>query len=133
MEEINYEQFQKLDIRIGTIKSAEVPEWSHWVMKLTVDFGPAFAEATDGQARYATIFSGIMKYYKPEDMIGKQFPFVVNLKPKRIGPANEDGEYEYSNGMMLAVSIPSETEDPEEEKPILLNPQQEVPAGTKIR
>jgi tRNA-binding protein len=125
MEEINYDQFQKLDIRIGTVKSAEVPEWSHWVMKLTVDFGPEIGEKI--------IFSGIMKYYKPEDMIGKQFPFVVNLKPKRIGPANENGEYEYSNGMMLAASIASETDDPEEEKPILLNPQQEVPAGTKIR
>ena len=36
---VTFQDFQKLDIRIGTVIKAEIPEWSHWVMKLTVDFG----------------------------------------------------------------------------------------------
>lgn len=125
MEEINFDQFQKLDIRIGTVVKAEVPEWSHWVMRLSVDFGEELGERT--------IFSGIMKFYRPDDLVGKQFPFIVNLKPKRIGPANENGEYEYSNGMMLMaegkVNVPS---DDEETAPIMLHPATEVPNGVTV-
>ena len=36
---INFEEFQNVDIRVGTILSAEVPEWSHWVIRLKVDLG----------------------------------------------------------------------------------------------
>ena len=56
MASINYEDFEKVEVRIGTVIKAEVPEWSHWVMRLTVDFGPELGERT--------IFSGIMKFYK---------------------------------------------------------------------
>ncbi len=120
-EEVNFDQFQKLDIRVGTVVKAEVPEWSHWVMKLTVDFGEEIGERT--------IFAGIMKFYKPEEMEGKQFPFVINLKPKRIGPPNEKGEYEYSQGMMMAAS----TGDTEEDKPIVFNISEPVPNGSIVR
>ena len=39
MNTVSFSDFQKLDIRVGTVIEAVVPEWSHWVMKLTVDFG----------------------------------------------------------------------------------------------
>lgn len=123
MDEINYEQFEKVDIRVGTVVKAEVPQWSHWVMKLQVDFGE-FGEKT--------IFSGIMKFYDPSDLEGKQFPFVVNLKPKRIGPAMEDGEYNYSEGMMI-MAAPANDPDDEETKPILFSLGEQVPNGTKVR
>lgn len=122
-EEISIDQFQKLDIRVGTVVSADVPEWSHWVMRLTVDFGEELGERT--------IFSGIMKFYQPEDLVGRQFPFVVNLKPKRIGPANENGEYEYSKGMMM-MAVPTDDPEDEETKPILFNLAETVPNGTKV-
>ena len=122
--EIDFKQFQDLDIRIGTVIKAEVPAWSHWVMRLTVDFGPSFAEATEGQGRYRTIFAGIMKFYKPEDMEGNQYPFIVNLKPKKMGP-----EGDYSEGMMLAAST-GETED---DKPVLLHLSEPVPNGSVVR
>lgn len=126
MSEVSFDQFQKLDIRIGTVVNAEVPEWSHWVMRLTVDFGPEMGKRT--------IFSGIMKFYKPEDLLNKQFPFVVNLKPKRIGPANEKGEYEYSQGMMMmaegGLDIPT---DDEETAPVMLHPAKDVPNGVTVR
>lgn len=124
MNKISYKDFQKLDIRIGTVKKAEVPDWSHWVMKLRVDLG--------GEIGERTIFAGIMHYYKPEELVGKQFPFVVNIEPKKIGP-----EGDWSEGMMMAVEeklkTPILVEDEEVyEKPILLSPWEEVSAGTRI-
>src|SRR3990172_1392627 len=101
MDTISFTDFRKLDIRIGTVVKAEVPEWSHWVIKLVVDFGEEIGKRT--------IFAGMMKFYKPEDFVDKQFPFVVNIEPKKIGP-----EGDFSEGMMLAAC-----EDNEEEKPIL--------------
>src|SRR5581483_7696764 len=116
MDEITIQEFAKADIRVGTILKAEVPSWSHWVIKLTVDFGKEIGEKI--------IFSGIMKFYKPEDLEGKQFPFVVNLKPKKIGP-----EGDYSNGMLMAVSTAKDDKD-EESKPVLLHLGEKVENGS---
>ena len=116
MDEIDIDQFQQIDIRIGTVTKAEVPSWSHWVMKLTVDLGEEMGTKT--------IFSGIMKFFKAEDLENKQFPFVVNLKPKKIGP---DGDF--SQGMMI-MSVPAEDETT---PPVLFNLSQKVPDGTKVR
>jgi len=124
-EEIGFEDFAKLDIRIGTIVEAEVPEWSHWVMRLKVDFGEEIGKRT--------IFAGIMKFYESKDVTGKQFPFVVNIKPKRIGPANDQGEYEYSQGMMMAADKIIDPDKPEEGKPVLFRLSEEVPNGTLVR
>ena len=118
---ISIDDFSKVDIRIGTVVNAEVPSWSHWVMRLTVDLGEEIGSKT--------IFSGIMKFYKPEDLVGNQFPFVTNLAPKRIGPANEAGEYEFSEGMMV-MAVPAEDE---ETPPVLFSLQSKVPNGTKVR
>jgi methionine--tRNA ligase beta chain len=119
MDQISFDDFSKVDIRIGTVIKAEVPEWSHWVTKLTVDFGKELGEKI--------IFTGMMKFYKPEEFEGKQFPFVVNLKPKKIGP-----EGDFSNGMLMAASG-SEDEKDEEAKPILFQLQSKVANGTKVR
>ncbi|OGM31430.1 hypothetical protein A2630_01400 [Candidatus Woesebacteria bacterium RIFCSPHIGHO2_01_FULL_44_10] len=115
-DKISITDFQKLDIRIGTVIKAEVPEWSHWVMKLTVELGKEIGKRT--------IFSGIMKFYKPSDLEGKQFPFIVNLGPKKIGP-----EGDMSEGMMLMAV----EKDDEETPPILFNLQESVPNGAKVR
>jgi methionine--tRNA ligase beta chain len=117
---ITIDDFKKLDIRIGTVVKAEVPEWSHWVIKLTVDLDPEIGERT--------IFAGIMKFYKPEDLEGKQFPFVVNIEPKKIGP-----EGDFSQGMMLAADYITDEKKPEEGKPVLFNLSEKVPNGTKVR
>ena len=124
-DKVNFIDFQKLDIRIGTVTVAVVPDWSHWVMKLSVDLGEEIGEKT--------IFAGIMHFYKPEELVGKQFPFVVNLEPKKIGPKGD-----YSEGMMMAASPILEkplTIEGEEvtEKAVLLDVAENVPNGTKIR
>jgi len=116
MDTINFPDFEKVEIRIGTVIKAEVPEWSHWVMKMSVDFGEEFGTKK--------VFSGIMKFYKPEDVEGKQFPFVINLEPKKIGP-----EKELSEAMMI-MSVPK---DDEETAPVLFSLQSAVPNGTKVR
>lgn len=120
MDKVTITDFQKLDIRVGTVVTAEVPEWSHWVMKLSVDLGEEIGTKT--------VFAGIMKYYKPEDLEGKQFPFVVNMEPKKIGP-----EGDFSEGMMLAASLPVEGGEEDETKAVLFNLSEKVPNGSKVR
>ena len=122
MDLINFTDFEKVDIRIGTVISAEVPEWSHWVMRIKVDFGPEIGEKQ--------CFSGIMKFFKPEDLIGKQFPFVTNLTPRKIGP-----EKELSEVMMIMASPGDDLpeEEAEDIAPVLFQLQNEVSNGTKVR
>jgi tRNA-binding EMAP/Myf-like protein len=122
MDQISFDQFMQGDIRIGTVLTAEVPEWSHWVMKIEVDLGE--------EVGIKKAFSGIMKFYKPEDLIGKQFPFVINLIPKTIGP-----EKELSEVMMIMASPGDDLPEEEAEKvaPVLFQLQKEVPNGTKVR
>jgi methionine--tRNA ligase beta chain len=115
MDKISFADFQKVDIRIGTVTKADVPSWSHWVMRLKVDLGTEVGEKL--------CFSGIMKFFKPEDLEGKQYPFVVNMEPKKVGP-----EGEYSECMMI-MCVPSEDE---EVPTVLFSLPQKVDNGTKV-
>lgn len=124
MSNISFNDFKKLDIRVGTVVEAEVPKWSHWVVKLTVELGKEIGERT--------IFAGVLGFYEPKDLKGKQFPFIVNLEPKKIGPKGD-----YSEGMLLAAVMllekPVKVMDSEtDEKPVLLELSEKVPNGTKI-
>ena len=118
MDLISFDQFEKVDIRVGTVTKAEVPEWSHWVIRLEVDLGEGIGTKK--------CFSGIMKFYKPEDLLGKQFPFVVNLEPRKIGP-----EHELSEAMMI-MSVPGDSL-PEEEVEPARSASSTADAGGKIR
>lgn len=125
MDLILFDDFEKVDIRMGTVTKAEVPEWSHWVMRITVDLGSEIGQKI--------CFSGIMKFFKPEDLEGKQFPFVVNLEPRKIGP-----DHELSECMMIMATPTASQSDgqtvPEEEVPtVLFQLQEKVPNGTKVR
>lgn len=142
MANVTIDQFKQLDIRIGTVVNAEVPKWSHWVIKLSVDIGliggdlstPESDSVRSGrQKNTIVVFAGLLGFYKPEDLVGKQFPFIVNLEPKKIGP-----EGDYSQGMMLAgvekLDKPVKVLDDEtDEKPVLLSPSGKVVNGTKVR
>lgn len=109
MSEVSYEDFAKLDIRIGTVVAAELVPETDKLIKCTVDFG---------ELGVRTIVSGIAEWKKPEELIGKQFPYVVNLAPRVL----RDVE---SQGMLLAAS--------DEEGVALLNPERTLPPGTKLR
>ena len=122
MDTITFDDFQKIEIRIGTVTKAEVPEWSHWVIKLTVDLGPEIGEKV--------CFSGIMKFFKPEDLVGKQFPFVINLEPRKIGPEKELSE------VMMIMACPGDNlpeEEAKETPTVLFQLPEKVTNGTKVR
>ncbi len=72
--EITYDDFIKMDMRIGTILEAEKVPKSNKLLKFKVDTG----------IDQRTILSGIAKYYTPEEMIGKQVTVLVNLAPRNI-------------------------------------------------
>lgn len=105
---IQFEDFAKLDLRVGEIKNCEAKEGSEKLLRLTVDFGE---EGT------RNILSGIAQWYSPEDLIGKQFIFVFNLAPKTLMG-------EESEGMILAA---------EGEKPLPLIPSERTIPGSPIR
>ena len=73
-EDISYDDFSKMDIRVGTILEAEKVAKTKKLLKLTVDTG----------IDKRTIVSGIAEYYKPEEIIGKQVSVLVNLAPKNL-------------------------------------------------
>ena len=72
--EITYEDFAKLDIRIGKVLQAERMEKSNKLLKLTIDIG----------IEQRTILSGIAKQFSPEDIIGKQVTVLINLAPRKM-------------------------------------------------
>ena len=115
MEYVTYEEFKKLDIRIGTIKEIEpVPETDK-LLCCQIDFGEV---GDNGERKLRQIISGIHEYYPDfEKLIGKQVLYIINLEPRKIKG------YE-SNGMLMAVG---------DDKPIFLIPDEEVNSGSKVR
>jgi methionyl-tRNA synthetase len=73
-ENIDFDQFSTIDIRVATIIAAEKVEKTKKLLKLTLDTG----------IDQRTVVSGIAEYYKPEDIIGRQVSLVVNLAPREI-------------------------------------------------
>lgn len=105
---ITYDEFAKMDLRIGKIVNAEEKEGSEKLLRLTVDFGSDEAQHT--------ILSGIKQWYTPEELIGKKFLFIMNLQPRKM--MGEDSE-----GMILMA---------DGEKPIALVPTEDAPEGSII-
>ncbi|PIR07422.1 methionine--tRNA ligase subunit beta [Candidatus Jorgensenbacteria bacterium CG11_big_fil_rev_8_21_14_0_20_38_23] len=105
---ISFEEFQKIDLRVGKIVEAEKVEGADKLLKLKVDLGTEKRQ----------LVAGIAKFYQPKDLIGREIVVVVNLEPKTLIGIE-------SQGMLLAANI--------EGKPVLLKPDEEVPPGTKIR
>lgn len=105
---ISFEEFSKIEVRVGTVRAAErVPETDK-LIKCLVDFGE------EGGSR--TIVSGIAAYVpNPEELIGRQLAYVTNLEPRTIKGIE-------SNGMLFAVG--------EGETFAFLTPSKEVPPGT---
>jgi len=108
-EHISYDDFAKVDIRVGTVLAAEqIPETDK-LLKCTIDFGEF------GQR---TIVSGIAQYKKPEDLIGKQLPYIVNLEPRMLRGVE-------SQGMLLAAS--------DDDGVALIHPERTIAPGTRLK
>jgi methionyl-tRNA synthetase len=107
---ISFDEFLKLDIRIGTINEVEsVPETDK-LLKLTVDIG---------EEKPRQIISGIKHFFTdPSVLKGRQAPFLINLEPRVIRGLE-------SQGMILAMGDDTEF--------TLLTPETEVTPGTRVR
>jgi len=106
---INFEDFSKIDIRMGTVISAEELEGSEKLIKMQVDFG----EMGERQ-----ILAGIKAWYKPQELKGRQFPFVINIEPRKMMGLE-------SQAMVLAVDS--------EDKVTLLLPEESVGNGAFVK
>jgi len=104
---ITFEDFKKLEIRIGKILSAQKVKGADKLLKLEVDIGKEKRQ----------LVAGIAQYYEPEELINKQIPVLVNLEPRKIRGVE-------SQGMLLAAV--------EGKAPILLHPDKEVSPGSLI-
>jgi methionine--tRNA ligase beta chain len=105
---ITFEDFKKLDIRIGRILLAEKVEGTDKLIKLEIDLGTEKRQ----------VVAGIAEFYQPEQLVGRQIPVLVNLEPRTIRGAE-------SHGMILAAD--------DEGRAVLLHPEKEVPPGSIIR
>ena len=74
-ENVDFSDWEKLDIRVGHIKDCEKVKKSNKLLKFTID---------DGSGKDRTICSGIAKFYTPEDLIGKDVLFIANLAPRKL-------------------------------------------------
>lgn len=108
MELYDVNEFWKFDLRVGLVKRAEKLKRTKKLIKLEVDFG----------SEQRTIITGLADQYTPEDLEGKKFIFVLNLKPKKLSGVESQG--------MLIVA------ESEDGKVYLLPVPDEVPIGTKV-
>ncbi len=102
------EDFQKIGLKVGEVKSAEKILGSKKLLKLSIDLG----------TELRTVVAGIAEAYTPEELIGKQVIVVTNLKPTRLMGVE-------SNGMVLAASVGG--------KPVLSAVVSPVPNGTPVK
>lgn len=72
---VNFDEWEKLDIRVGHIKACENVEKSKKLLRFTID---------DGSGKDRTILSGIAKFYRPEQLVGKDVLFVANFAPRKM-------------------------------------------------
>jgi len=91
-ETIQYEDFSKMDIRVGTILEAEKVAKTDKLLRLTIDTG----------LDQRTVVSGIAQYFKPGDIIGKQVLILINLAPRKLKGID-------SQGMILTAENPDGT------------------------
>jgi tRNA-binding protein len=100
---IEYEDLEKIDVRVGTIESVDDIEGADKLVKLTVDFGD----------HHRTVIAGIKEERaNPAELAGRQALFIVNLKPRRMRGEVSEGmlfDIGYADGLIPRLAVP---EDP---------------------
>ena len=105
---VSYEDFKKLDIRVGNILEVEKISGKTRIIKGVVDLGEEKRDVIIGGA----------EFYEPQDLVGKTVIVIANLETKKIAGIE-------SNAMLLAADV--------DNKPFWLTVDSNVPAGTKIK
>ena len=108
-EPVTFDDFLKLDIRVGTIKQAEAHPRADKLIVLQVDLGE----------QQRQIIAGIRGFYEPEALVGKQIAVLTNLPPRNMRGLE-------SQGMLLAASTPDHS------SVVLLTLDKEIAAGSGI-
>ncbi|SFC13448.1 tRNA-binding protein [Bosea sp. CRIB-10] len=110
-EQIGFDDFLKVDVRVGTIvEAAPFPEARKPAIKLVIDFG-----GTIGRKKSS---AQITKHYRPEDLPGRQVLAVVNFPPRQIGKFMSE---------VLTLGVPDDSGEV-----VLIGPSLEVPAGGRL-
>jgi methionyl-tRNA synthetase len=110
-EKIGIEDFTKVEMRVGQIKTAERIVGADKLLKLTVDIGTEIRQ----------ICAGIAQYYEPEKLVGRKVAVVVNLAPRKLRGVE-------SNGMIVAASVGPEG------RPVLAGfPDEDVEIGARLK
>lgn len=107
---ISIDDFAKVDLRVGTVLSAEPIPGATKLLKLQVDIGSDVRQ----------VCAGIAEYYKPEDIVGMKIVLVANLAPRKLRGVE-------SNGMIVAASVG------EHGRPVLATFKEEVPNGSRLK
>jgi methionyl-tRNA synthetase len=107
-EEITFDEFQKIDLRVGKIVEATAVPESKKLIKILVDFGPEKRQAV----------AGLLKYYRPEELVGMKCVFLLNLQ-RRVLAGLE------SQCMVLAA-------EDEAGNVTVLKPEKDIVEGSKI-
>jgi tRNA-binding protein len=108
---ISFDDFRKVDVRVGTIVGAEpFPEARKPSIKLVIDFGPEIGTRKSS--------AQIVKHYKLEELVGRQVVAVLNFPPRQIGPAISE---------VLTLGFPDE-----EGGVVLIGPSKKVPDGGRL-
>ena len=111
MAEIGFDDFLKVDVRVGEVVRAEpFPEARKPAIRLWVDFG--------GEIGVRKSSAQITKHYAPEALIGRQVLAVVNFPPRQIGPFMSE---------VLVLGLPDEAGEV-----VLIGPDRRVPAGGRM-
>jgi len=106
---ISFEEFAKMDIRVGKVVEAEKVAGAKKLVKVLVDIG---------EAEPRQLVAGIAEYVNPESLRGKNVVVLTNLEPKKFMGLE-------SRGMLLAADVNG--------KPALLTVEGDVPPGTRVR
>jgi methionyl-tRNA synthetase len=107
---IGIEDFAKVELRVGVVKSAERIQGADKLLKLLVDIGDEVRQ----------VLAGIALGYAPEELVGRKVVIVANLAPRKMRGLE-------SNGMLLAASVGPDG------KPVLCTFAEDVPAGAKVK
>jgi len=108
--QISIEDFAKVEMRVGEVKTAERVAGANKLMKLTVDIGSEVRQ----------VVAGIAEYYEPEKLIGMKVVLVANLQPRKLRGVE-------SNGMVVAATVGPEG------RPVLVTFKEEVPNGARLK
>ena len=108
---IQFNDFEKLDLRVGKVTTVTKLEWSEKLVEMKVDLGE--------ETGVRTILAGIKQWYGADELVGKKFIFIANLAERKIKDA-------VSQGMMLAAVE-------EDERAVLIEIPEQVPVGTMLR